>query len=167
MKPFIQVLVFSPLLATVVFAGPIFMNDPFDKEIEKMQKHLNSMIDIHMSAPAIANYNYPRTNIQDKTDEIIIEFDLAGVDKKDINLSIDDRNVLNLTGKKEQKVEEKDKDGNYIRKEIFYGSFQKSIQLPEDIVTQKLETKYDNGILHIMIPKKPVKKPKVKVIPIN
>jgi HSP20 family protein len=167
MKRFIQVLVFSPLLATAVFAEPIFMNDPYDKEIEKMQKYLNSMVETHMSAPAIANYNYPRTNLQDKTDEIIIEFDLAGVDKKDINLSIDDRNVLNLTGKKEQKIEEKDKDGNYIRKEIFYGSFQKSIQLPENIVTQKLETKYDNGILHIMIPKKPIKKPEVKVIPIN
>ncbi|WP_428739968.1 Hsp20/alpha crystallin family protein [Sulfurimonas sp.] len=167
MKRLAQILVFLPLLATATFAGPIFVNDPYDKEIERMQQYLNSMVESHMGAPAIANYNYPRTNIQDTTDKIIIEFDLAGVDKKDINLSIDDHNVLNLSGKKEQKVEEKDKDGNFIRQEIFFGSFQKAIQLPENIITDKLQTQYDKGILHITIPKKAVKKPQVKNIPIN
>lgn len=167
MKRLIHILAFTSVLTSVAFAGPIFMNDPYEDEMTKMQQYLNSMIETHMSAPAIANYNYPRTNIQDRKDKILIEFDLAGVDKKDIKLSIDDKNILHLQGKKEQKIEEKDKEGNYVRREIFYGTFQKSIQLPQNIVQEKLSTSYDNGILHITIPKKAMKKPKVKVIPIN
>ncbi|MDH4944693.1 Hsp20/alpha crystallin family protein [Sulfurimonas sp. C5] len=167
MKRLIHILAFLSVLTSVAFADPIFVNDPYEDEFAKMQKYFNSMLDKHMSAPAITNYNYPRTNIQDKEKQIIIEFDLAGVEKKDIKLSIDDHNVLNLEGKKEQKIEEKDKDGNYVRKEIFYGSFQKAIQLPENAQSEKLETNYKDGILTITIPKKPVKKPEVKVIPIN
>ncbi|MBA1432550.1 MAG: Hsp20/alpha crystallin family protein [Epsilonproteobacteria bacterium] len=50
---------------------------------------------------------------------------------------------------------------------MFYGSFQKAIQLPENIDESKLSTKFENGILIVTIPKTEVKKPKVKVIPIK
>lgn len=148
-------------------AAPIFVNDPIDDEFAKMQQYLNSMIQTHMSAPAIANYNYPRTNIQDKKDAIMLDFDLAGIDKKNIKLSIDANNILTLEGKKENKIEQKDDKNNYVRREIFYGSFQRTIQLPENIVQEKLTTKFENGILHVTIPKKEIKKPKAKTIPIN
>lgn len=162
-----KILGLSALVSLGLHAGTLFVNDPYEDEFAKMSQYMNSLVESHMGMSAIGNYNYPRTNIQDKAKEIVIEFDLAGVDKKNIKLSIDERNVLNLSGKKEQKSEEKDKDGNYIRKEIFYGSFQKSIQLPDNIVQEKLSTKYDNGILKVIIPKKEMKKPKTKVIPIN
>lgn len=148
-------------------AGTLFVNDPYQDEFAKMSQYMNSLIDSHMNASAITNYNYPRTNIQDKKDKIIIEFDLAGIEKKNISLSIDDQNILKLQGKKEQKVEEKDDKGEYVRREIYYGSFEKMIQLPKNIMQEKLSTKYNNGILGITIPKKEMKKQEVKVIPIN
>ncbi|MFT7860268.1 MAG: Hsp20/alpha crystallin family protein [Sulfurimonas sp.] len=167
MKRLPLLFILGALFSATLSAGTLFVNDPYKDEITKMREYMNSLVDSHMNAAAISNYNYPRTNIQNKNDEIIIDFDLAGVDKKDINLSIDDHNILKLEGSKKQKIEEKDKEGKYIRKEIFFGSFQKVIQLPENIDSQKLKTTYKNGILHITIPKKAVKKPKVKMIPIN
>ncbi|QOP40424.1 Hsp20/alpha crystallin family protein [Sulfurimonas marina] len=167
MKRIIETLAFSSILASVAFAGTVFINDPYEDEFEKMGKYMNSLVESHMNASAIGNYNYPRTNVQDKKDEIVIEFDLAGVDKKDIQLSLDEQNILKLSGKKEHKVEEKKENGKYIRREIYYGSFQKAIQLPENIIQSSLETNYENGILTITIKKKELKKPKVKIIPIN
>ncbi|MBA1438397.1 MAG: Hsp20/alpha crystallin family protein [Epsilonproteobacteria bacterium] len=166
MKKFTKALLISSL-GVALYAAPIFVNDPIDDEFAKMQQYLNSMLQTHLSAPAIANYNYPRTNIQDTKDTIILDFDLAGIDKKNIKLSIDENNVLTLEGKKESKVEEKDDKGEYVRREIFYGSFHRAIQLPENIVQEKLKTKYENGVLHVTIPKKEIKKPKAKIIPIN
>ncbi|WP_304544795.1 Hsp20/alpha crystallin family protein [Sulfurimonas microaerophilic] len=167
MKRIIQTLAFSSIVASVTFAGTVFINDPYEDEFTKMGKYMNSLVESHMNASAIGNYNYPRTNVQDKKDQIVIEFDLAGVDKKDIQLTIDDQNILKLSGKKEHQIEEKNENGKYIRREIYYGSFQKSIQLPDNIVQSSLKTNYENGILTITIDKKALKKPKVKTIPIN
>ena len=157
----------SLVAATLAHAGTLFVQDPFEDDFAKMQQYMNSMIEQHMNAAAIGNYNYPRTNIQDTKEKIVLEFDLAGVPKENIKLSIDENNVLTLEGKKESKVEKKDNKGNYVRREIFYGNFTKVIQLPENVIQEKLETHYKDGILTVTIPKKEIKKPKAKVIPIH
>ena len=167
MKLLPKIALASLLASSLAHAGMQTWHDPFDEDFAKIQQYMNSLIEQHMSASAIGNYNYPRTNIQDTKEKIVLEFDLAGVPKENIKLSIDENNVLTLEGKKENKVEQKDKDGNYVRREIFYGSFQRVIQLPENIIQEKLTTKFENGILTVTIPKKEIKKPKAKVIPIN
>ena len=167
MKLLPKIALASLLASSLAHAGMQTWHDPFDEDFAKIQQYMNSLIEQHMSASAIGNYNYPRTNIQDTKEKIVLEFDLAGVPKENIKLSIDENNVLTLEGKKENKVEQKDKDGNYVRREIFYGSFQRVIQLPENIIQEKLTTKFENGILTATIPKKEIKKPKAKVIPIN
>ena len=167
MKFLTKILAGSALAASLAHAGTVFVNDPFEDDFLKMQQYMNSLIEQHMSASAIGNYNYPRTNIQDTKEKIVLEFDLAGVPKENIKLSIDENNVLTLEGKKESKVEQKDDKGNYVRREIFYGNFTKVIQLPENVIQEKLKTEYKDGILTVTIPKKEMKKPKAKVIPIN
>jgi radical SAM superfamily enzyme YgiQ (UPF0313 family) len=61
----------------------------------------------------------------------------------------------------------RDKNDSYIRQEIFYGSFKRIIQLPEDANQDKLSTKYDSGILEVTISKKKLKTSKAKVIKIH
>jgi len=51
--------------------------------------------------------------------------------------------------------------------EIFYGKFQRSIMLPDNIVVEKLSSKFENGILTVTIPKTKQKKPNVKVLKID
>ena len=167
MKFLAKLLATSALATSLAHAGTLFVNDPFEDDFLKMQQYMNSLVEQHMSAAAIGNYNYPRVNIQDTQEKIVLEFDLAGVPKENIKLSIDENNLLTLEGKKESKVEQKDEQGNYVRREIFYGSFTKVIQLPENIIQEKLATQYKDGILTVTIPKKELKKPKAKVIPIN
>jgi len=137
-------------------------NDP---ALAQMNQYFNQLIESHLSTPALSNINYPRTDIQESADKIVIKFDLAGVDKNDIKLMIDDKKVLTIQGEKREQKEEKGE--NYLRKEIFYGSFSKSIQLPQNIDESQLQTEFKNGILTVSIAKKPVKNPKAKIIPIK
>jgi HSP20 family protein len=139
-----------------------FANDP---DFEKINQYFNTLIESHLATPAISNINYPRTDIENLPDKIIIKFDLAGVDKNNIKLMIDDKKILTIRGEKKEEKEEKGKE--FVRKEIFYGSFEKSIQLPQNIDENRLDTKFENGILTVTIAKKALKKPKAKIIPIK
>jgi HSP20 family protein len=161
MNKLLQSVLALSLLGTVVSADNSFMNSDF----QAMQKYLDSMVDSHLTRSKLGNIGYPRLNIQNNKENYIYEFDLAGVPKENIKLSIDENNVLTLSGKKENKVEEK--SDNYVKQEIFYGSFSRVIKLPDDINQDKLETKYDNGILKLTIGKKAPKKTKSKVLEIK
>jgi HSP20 family protein len=155
------------VLATSIYANSTTVApvQSFDAEFDRMNDYFNTIIESHLNKSAISNIGYPRTNIKDLADKYIYEFDLAGIDKKDIKLTIDDNNILTLEGQKQESSNEK--SDRYVTQEIFYGSFKKMIKLPENIEADKLSTNYNNGILTLTIPKKELKKPKAKVIPIQ
>jgi HSP20 family protein len=165
MKKLLLSLTTASLLTSGLFANSSLMDANYEAEFKQMQNYLDSMVSEHISRSKIANFGYPRVNIQNTKENYIYEFDLAGVPKENIKLSIDENNMLSLSGTKESKVEEK-KD-KYVKQEIFYGTFSRVIQLPDDIDQNRLETKYDNGILKVTIGKKAPKKIKSKLLEIN
>jgi len=165
MKKIVSTVLLSSLLAGSAFAANIGEMNPYDANFAKMNQYFNSLIESHLSSSALNNFSYPRTDIQDTKDKIVLKFDLAGVDKKNIKLSIDDNKILTIKGEKKESKNEQAKD--FVKKEIFYGAFQKSIQLPENIDESKLTTKFENGILTVTVPKTEIKKPKAKLIPIK
>ena len=137
----------------------------YKAEFQQMQNYLDSMVSTHLTRSKIANLGYPRVNVQNTSQGYIYEFDLAGVAKENIKLSIDENNILSLSGTKESNVNVQKE--NYIKQEIFHGSFSRVIQLPDDIDQEKLLTKYDNGILRLSIGKKTPKKVKSKLLEIK
>jgi len=150
---------------TLPLSAAELVGTPYDAEFAKMNQYFNSLIESHFNNAKLSNFNYPRVDIQDTAHDYIIKFDLAGVSKDDIKLTIDEHNILKLEGKKEEKIENKKE--NFIKKEIFYGSFERMIQLPENIDQSKLTTAFKDGILTVTIPKVEIKKPKAKIIPIK
>jgi HSP20 family protein len=107
----------------------------------------------------------PALNIKDKKDVYEIELAAPGFDKKDFKVSIDD-GCLNISAKKEETKEEK--EANYTRKEFSYNSFERSLELPDTIIDDKVKAKYENGILKFTLAKKEeAKKMKPKMIEIS
>ncbi len=106
----------------------------------------------------------PRMDIVEKDDTILIKAEVPGVDKKDINISVQDR-VLTIEGEKKQ--ESVDENSNYYRAERVYGAFKRQFELPEEVETEKVDAKYENGILTIDLKKKEVVKPETKVIKVK
>lgn len=106
----------------------------------------------------------PRVDISEDDGKIVLRADLPGVDEKDVSVKVED-SVLTLAG--ERKFVKETDDENFQRVERTYGSFTRSFTLPETVDTDKISAKYDNGVLHISIPKVETKAKAAKVIKIN
>lgn len=84
------------------------------------------------------------------TDTIVIRALVAGVSPNDLNISIT-RDMVTLKGQREEIQEAPDED--YYHRELFWGSFSRSIVLPEEIVIDEAEAKEKHGLLEIILPK--------------
>ncbi|SFV66569.1 heat shock protein Hsp20 [hydrothermal vent metagenome] len=165
MKKYLSAIAFASLLTTVVSADITAVQSPYSDEFAKMNQYFNTLINEHFTNAKLHNFNYPRMDIKESPKEIILKFDLAGIPKENIKLSIDTNNLLTIKGETNKTKDEK--ANNVVKKEIFYGSFERAVQLPENIEQDKLTTSYKNGILTVTVPRKEHKKPKAKVIPIR
>jgi HSP20 family protein len=98
------------------------------------------------------NTTVPAINIREKEDHFEVEVAAPGMEKKDFNITLEG-NVLMISSAKQHTDEKKEE--NYTRREFSYQSFQRSLELPKDIVDgEKIKANYENGLLHLAIPKK-------------
>ena len=107
---------------------------------------------------------HPRMDISEDEKHVYIEAEIPGVEKKDLKISVQD-NVLTISG--EKKKEEEKKGKNYYRSERVYGSFTRSMTLPEDVNVEKVDAKFEEGILKITLEKLEQKPVKEKLIDIK
>ena len=100
------------------------------------------------------NTTIPGVNIKETKDDFEVEVAAPGMNKKDFKIQLDG-NMLTISSEKSNQKEENDRDEKYSRKEFSYQSFQRTFTLPKDVVdADKIEAKYDNGLLQLVIPKK-------------
>jgi HSP20 family protein len=107
----------------------------------------------------------PRIDVVKKEGELVLKADLPGVKPDEINVEVED-GVLTVSGEHEEKTEEKKE--RYLRRERRYGSFSRSMALPEGVEADDIEANIVDGVLELRIPlPKPEEKPKqtVKVHP--
>ena len=94
----------------------------------------------------------PAVNILESADNFEVEVAAPGMEKQDFKIQLDN-NTLTISSKKEQSQEKKEE--NYTRREFSYQSFQRTFLLPRDVVNDEgIVAKYENGVLHLTIPKK-------------
>jgi len=95
--------------------------------------------------------------VKDSGDALNVVVELPGVAKEDVKVQLHD-DVLTISA--ERKQPELKENEQWIRNEISYGKFERSINLPYDVVTEKISATYGNGILQITLPKAEEAKPK-------
>lgn len=105
----------------------------------------------------------PSIDLVDEGKHVRLTAELPGVEKDDIELTVDD-DVLTLRGQKRQESESKE-DGCY-RLERYFGRFQRMIPLPSDVVADGIEATFDKGVLTVRLPKAQADKPG-RAIPIR
>jgi len=100
----------------------------------------------------------PAVNIAENKNHFEVTVAAPGLKKSDFNLDIEG-NMLTISCEKEERKEVKDeKDEHYTRKEYNYSSFSRSFTLPNEVVKEKIEATYVDGVLHITLPKTEVAK---------
>ncbi len=93
----------------------------------------------------------PAVNILENKDSFSVELAAPGLNKNDFKINLEN-NLLTIECSKEDKKEEKDE--RFTRREFCYSSFQRSFTLPNTIDTNKIDAKYEDGVLKINLPKK-------------
>lgn len=94
--------------------------------------------------------NVPAVNITEQKDAYMVSLAAPGLKKEDFTIDVEG-NMLTISSKKEERTEETDK--KFTRKEYSYSSFSRSFTLPEEINMEKIDAKYENGILNISLPR--------------
>lgn len=96
----------------------------------------------------------PSVNIKETEKEFSLEMAVPGFSKEDFEVNVEN-NILTISSSKKEEKEEKAEKENYVKKEFHYSTFKRSFTLNEkSIDTDNIEAKYENGILHVSIPKK-------------
>ncbi len=118
-----------------------------------------------MGFPKVPAIRTPRMDIYEKGNNVVAEIELPGVDPKKISVEVKD-NILMVEARAEEKKEEKGK--GYYRKEMGTRYFRRQAPLPSEVVGNKAEAEYEDGVLTVTIPKAkkkatPKRKIKVKV----
>lgn len=131
---------------------PIAYDSPFmsiQNEMNRMFNHLFNDFG-RMSMHETMDVSFPKLSVKDNGKNLLIDAELPGVDKKDVEISIHD-NVLSIRGEKRQ--EQEDKNDKYYYMEQSYGSFHRQIPLQCDIHEDQITAKFKNGVLKITVPK--------------
>ena len=91
-------------------------------------------------------------DVHDDGKSLTIEADLPGIDEKDVELTLSN-GVLSIKG--ERKSEREEKKADYYVSERSYGSFHRSLRLPEGVDESSLKASFEKGVLKIVAQKKP------------
>lgn len=114
--------------------------------------------DSELYANAKKSLSLPATNVKESDLNFSLEIAAPGLKKEDFKINLTD-NRLTISVEKKEETEEK--TDNYHRREFSFGEFSRSFKLPNTVDVKKIEATYEDGILHIALPKKEVAEPKL------
>ncbi|HAF61605.1 MAG TPA: hypothetical protein DCK95_04695 [Anaerolineaceae bacterium] len=136
----------------------ITRSDPF-LDIVSARDTMDRMLDNYLghSALSFEGYGILDLDMYQTNDEVVIEASIPGVKPDDINISVAGE-VLTIKGEIKQEKESENVD--YHIKERRFGSFSRSISLPVQVVAEKANAEFKNGILKLTLPKAEEIKPK-------
>ena len=126
------------------FLNPWYDDSEYNKKAPKQQAPQNTQ-------------NLMKTDIKEKKDGYELEIDLPGFKKEDVKIQLKN-GYLNIQATREEKKDEKDDKGKYVRRERYTGTCNRSFYVGSSIKHEDIHAKYENGILHVTFPKEETKK---------
>ena len=128
--------------------------DDFDRQMQHMDRRLygrNAKREM-------------KTDVREKEDGYEIDMDLPGFKKDQVELSLEN-GYLTVTANKGFDKDEKDDKGRMIRQERYAGSMQRSFYVGDNMTEEDVKARFEDGVLHLNLPKKDAKKvPEKKTI---
>jgi HSP20 family protein len=127
--------------------------DPF-AELRRMQGEMNRILS---GFNATAARDFPPINIWLGDNSVVVTAELPGVTRDDVNLSLQE-DVVTLAGQREPKSQEQ--NVSWQRRERAYGTFSRTVQLPFRVDPEKVQARFNNGILEIELQRLEADRPK-------
>ena len=128
-----------------------FYNSPFSNSLYGSE--FSDLFDNFLTTEHASEVKWqPRADVEEHANHFLMSFDLPGVQEKDIKIEVKD-GYLTVTGERKQE-HKSEEEGRYKRYERFHGSFSRSFSLPKNLESDDIKANYDNGVLHVLVPKK-------------
>jgi HSP20 family protein len=134
--------------------------NPVWNQLQQLQSEMNQLFDRwggEGSRRLLGMAGYPPVNVWEDTDNVHVEAELPGLDLKDIEIYVTAGNQLTVKGERKQTVSEK---GVWHREERNYGAFSRSLTLPFPVDPEKVDARFENGVLHVTLAKHEAAKPR-------
>ncbi|WP_460972229.1 Hsp20/alpha crystallin family protein [Spirosoma migulaei] len=130
---------------------------------EFMGRDMDELFNFNRNWPGITRSQVgtlvPAVNIKEDAEGYQIDVAAPGLKKEHFNLSLHNGKLTVSTQQQDQQ-EEKNEQGQYTKREFSYHAFSRSFWLPDSCDQEQIQARYEDGILHIVLPKKEEAKPK-------
>ena len=132
------------------------------RELDTIQGEMNRLFDTFFAngrsngADARTRRWVPAMDLMETDDALVLKADLPGLERDDVSIEVKD-NVLTVAG--ERKAEHAEKADGFYRVERAFGSFARSLTLPDGIDAEQVAASFDRGVLEVRIPKPAERKP--------
>jgi HSP20 family protein len=136
--------------------------DP-SRELTSLQGEMNRLFNTFFDTPAGGGNGgsyrrwVPAMDLVETEDTYVLRADLPGLSEEDVTIEVEN-NVLTVAG--DRKAEHESKGEGYYRVERAFGSFSRSLTLPEGVDPEAVAASFDKGVLEVRIPKPEETKPK-------
>ncbi|AED97223.1 putative small heat shock protein HSP20 [Arabidopsis thaliana] len=117
------------------------------------------------TARDVAAFTNARVDWKETPEAHVFKADLPGLKKEEVKVEVEDKNVLQISGERSKENEEK--NDKWHRVERASGKFMRRFRLPENAKMEEVKATMENGVLTVVVPKAPEKKPQVKSIDIS
>ncbi len=143
-----------------MFGNPFDMHGSLFDEFRRLETELDDMFGRgpwRGSIRSVAHGTYPPINIGATPERVDIYVFAAGLDPQALDISIQ-QNLLTIAGKRELPPTEEGR--NYYRQERFSGAFRRVVTLPDDVDPERVEARYDNGVLQLQVQRRAAARPR-------
>ena len=146
-------------MAIFRWRSPFYENLKEFRELDRLQDEVNRLYENFFGKSPYSERRdvFPAINVSEDGENVYISAELPGVDAKDINITAEEDG---LTIKGTRILEAGNKEASYHRREREGGSFNRKINLPTRVITEKVTAETKNGILTVILPKAEEMKPK-------
>jgi len=136
-------------------------DNSYGSEIDAFRRSISNLFDDFFSIKPVTMFDtdwMPSIDVHEDAKGIYVKAEIPGMDEKNIDVNIEN-NFLTIKGEKTEEKREGD-DKLHLVTERKFGSFQRTIRLPEGIKTDKIRADFKNGVLSIDIPRDKAEEPK-------
>ncbi|MCI5773577.1 MAG: Hsp20/alpha crystallin family protein [Erysipelotrichaceae bacterium] len=125
------------------------------KLVPRSYSLFDDFFDDMFERPTYRNLPSMKTDVHEKDGNYILDIELPGYNKEDVNIELKD-GYVNISATHETSDEEQDSKGNIIRQERSFGSCSRSFYVGDYIKAEDIKATFNNGILQLIVPNKEV-----------
>jgi HSP20 family protein len=143
------------------------------RELGTLQNEMNRLFNTFFDAPGTGTTSaagpnlrrwVPAMDLLETEHDFVLRADLPGLSQSDVSIELED-NVLTISG--ERKAEHEARKDGYYRVERAWGSFSRSLTLPDGVDPESVQASFDRGVLEVHIPKPEQRKPRKVAISVG